>query len=166
MITEKYQVEHSVLRNYFKKLNILFIESLKIDKELFSFSIRKRVPIPFLRKQVDYLDLRERGQQILAALEEIQEDLSQFVFEKAEMKKLAKIMHGYALCFIKAQEALNTLCYRMYLKSEGIQDIDDEEFIELCNAYFSLDAIRDNHYAKQMDLIAEQLGFQVLHKQI
>ena len=166
MITEKYQVEHYVLRNYFKKLNILFVESLQIDKEIFSFSIRKRIPIPFLRKQVNYHDLRERGRQILAALKEIQEDLSQLVFEKAETNELVSIMRDYAFCSVRAQEVLNTLCYRLYLKSEGIKDIDNEEYIKLCNDYFSIDEIRDRQYALQMDLIAEKLGFEVLHKQI
>ena len=109
MIKEEYRVEHHVLRNYFKKLNILFVESLKIDKEIFSFSFRKWIPIPGLQKPIDYYELQDRGRKILDALKEIQEDLSQMVFDREETNELVRIMHGYTVYSVRAQEALNTL---------------------------------------------------------
>lgn len=166
MIKEEYRVEQHVLRNYFKKLNILFVESLKIDKEIFSFSIRRWIPLSSIRKQVDYHGLQDRGQQILEALFDIEEDLSQLVFEKASMKDLVQKMLGYTQLSIRAQEALNTLCDRLCLKADGIKHIDHKEYEGLCKTYFSLDHKRDKQYSLQMDLIAQQLGFNVLQKEI
>lgn len=166
MIKEEYRVEHHVLRNYFKKLNILFIESLKIDKEIFSFSIRKWIPVPFIHRQVDYQGLQDRGQQILEALIDIEEDLSQLVFEKASINDLVNKMLGYTQLSIRAQEALNTLSSRLCLKADGIKNITHKEYENLCKKYFSLDHKRDRQYSLQMDLIAQQLGFDVLQKEI
>lgn len=166
MIKEEYRVEHHVLRNYFKKLNILFVESLKIDKEIFSFSFRKWIPIPGLQKPIDYYELQDRGRKILDALKEIQEDLSQMVFEREETNELVRIMHGYTVYSVRAQETLNTLCYRLYLKTEGIRDINNKEYEKLCRDYFLLEDKRTKRYSLQMDLIAQKLGFHVLQEEI
>lgn len=158
MTTKDHLENLLILKNHLLNINLLLDESLKIDKEMFTFSIRKVIPLPFIFKRVDCGKLLDKGEQILSELIIIRDDLISLSKVTLGQDRSIKIILEYTNIFIEAQIALNVVCEKLYLKAEGKEKLNYNEFNALCVKYKALDVKRGNCGVQLID-IARMLGF-------
>lgn len=145
------------LKNHFKDIYLLFDESLKIDNEIFSFSFRKIMPLPFIFKRINYEELYNRGEEILKELINIQVDVTKIKGALTGYDKPINFILEYNRVFIETQTALNKVSEQMYLKSENKLKVNYSEYNALVAKYKALDTKRAS-YGLQMNEIASILG--------
>ena len=105
------------------KINNLLSEYIIIHDEVFKFSWRKIIPLPFIFKAINFHDLHEKADKVLNNLEQCNDDLSRILSEVSDKEsRFAHFLSEYCLVLTNTVSLLKEMLYQLYLKSENSGD--------------------------------------------
>lgn len=128
------------------KINNLLSEYIIIHDEVFKFSWRKIIPLPFIFKAINFHDLHEKADKVLNNLEQCNDDLSRILSEVSDKEsRFAHFLSEYCLVLTNTVSLLKEMLYQLYLKSENSGDYNlskhnslSKEYDEAVRKYYSM----------------------------
>ena len=73
--------QNKQLKQQATEINDLLTEQIAVNDELFRFSVRKAIPLPFIFKKIDYSALHERAAQALEHSQSVAQNLEEIEVE-------------------------------------------------------------------------------------
>lgn len=114
----KYELNETAL-----KINNLLSKYIIIHDEVFKFSWRKIIPLPFIFKTMNFLDLHEKANEIMNNLKQCNDAVNRILSEASDQEsRFAYFLSEYCLSLINTVSRLKGMLYQLYLKSENSGD--------------------------------------------
>lgn len=118
------------------KINKLLSEYIIIHDEVFKFSWRKVIPLPFIFKAIDFRDLHKRAGEIISDLRQCNNDISEILNEVPDKEnRFAQFLSKYCLVLINTVSILKEILHQLYLKSENSGDYSPSKHNNLSKEY-------------------------------
>lgn len=138
------------------KINNLLSEYVIIHDEVFKFSWRKIIPLPFIFKAINFHDLHEKAAKILTNLEQCNDDVSRMLSEAPDQEsRFAHFLSEYCLTLTNTVSLLKEMLCQLYLKSENSGDYNlskhnslSKEYDEAIKKYYSMGNRLNELYAE------------------
>jgi len=118
------------------RINNLLSEYIIIHDEVFKFSWRKIIPLPFIFKVINFHDLHEKADEILNNLEKCNDDISRILSEVSDKEsRFAHFLSEYCLALTNTVSLLKEMLYQLYLKSKNSGDYSLSKHNSLSKEY-------------------------------
>ena len=118
------------------EINVLLNRYIEIHNDVFKFSLRKIIPLPFVFKTIDFNELHNKAKQILAELEVSNKrinSLIKYVHQKESL--FAHFLAEYCAALIETVSLLKRILYQLYLKSENSNEYNLSEHNKMLKSY-------------------------------
>jgi len=117
-------------------VNHLLSEYIIIHDEIFKFSWRKIIPLPFIFKAIDFRSLHEKADKILNNLEQCNVDISKILNEiQNSESRFAHFLSEYCLALTNTVSLLKEMLHQLDLKSENSGDYSLSKHNKLLKEY-------------------------------
>jgi len=124
------------LNNIATEINRLLSEYIEIHNEVFKFSWRKIIPIPFIFKAIDFKGLQSKAGKILITLENSNELIAQLLTKvSSDQSCFAHFLSEYCLALIETVSIFEKMLFQLYLKSQNSGDYSLSEHNKLSKGY-------------------------------
>jgi phage-related minor tail protein len=124
------------LNEIFLKINNLLNEYIVIHDEVFKFSWRKIIPLPFIFKAINFHNLQQKAEEILNELEQCNNDLNKILSKVSDKEsRCAHFLSEYCLALTNTVSLLNNMLHQLYLKSENSGDYNLSKHNSLSKEY-------------------------------
>jgi hypothetical protein len=125
------------IKNTATEVNSLLDEYIKIHNEVFKFSLRKIIPIPFIFKALNFEKLHDRTKKVLTALENANKQIRELLNESQgdEEQKFSQLLSEYCCALITTVAILEKMLFQLNLKSKNSGDYNLSEHNRLFNSY-------------------------------
>lgn len=110
--------------SYLAKSSDLLARHVSVHSEVFGFSVRKLLPIPFLFKKIDYAYLWSESDEIYHELRRLISDIQ----ESPLTLKRDEILIEYLSALSESSRHLSVLLKRLSQKSSGISNYQRSEY--------------------------------------
>ncbi|KOE80247.1 hypothetical protein ACS86_17610 [Vibrio alginolyticus] len=110
--------------SYLEKSSDLLARHVSVHNEVFGFSVRKLLPIPFLFKKIDYAYLWSESDEIYHELSRLITDIQ----ENPLTLKRDEILIKYLSALSESSRYLSILLKRLSQKSSGISNYQKSEY--------------------------------------
>ena len=118
------------------EVNELLSRYIEINDDIFKFSWRKIIPLPFIFKPIDFVHLHSRTKQILSQLETCSQQINSLIEDLVqEESHFAHFLSEYCMALIETVSLLKEIIYHLRLKSEGSEKYSLTEHNKQCNLY-------------------------------
>lgn len=118
------------------RVNNLLSEYIVIHDEIYKFSWRKIIPLPFVFKAIDFHNLHEKADRILNNLEQCNDDISKILDEVSNNEsRFAHFLSEYCLALTNTVSLLKEMLHQLDLKSENSGDYSLSKHNKLSKEY-------------------------------
>jgi len=130
----------SAVRNELKSIaievNDLLTRYIKIHNDVFKFSWRRIIPLPFVFKSIDFNDVHAQAKQILSELEVCNERINNLIESTTKKEsRFAHFLSEYSMALIETVSLLREILYQLYLKSQNLNEYSISEYNKGCDLY-------------------------------
>jgi len=130
----------SAVRNELKSIaievNDILSRYIEIHDDVFKFSWRKIIPLPFVFKSIDFNDVHTQVKQILSELETCNEQINGLIENIAQKEsRFAHFLSEYCIALIETVSLLKEILYQLYLKSQNSNEYSLSEYNKHCDLY-------------------------------